>query len=169
MKIALLGYGKMGMAIEEIAVQRGHEIVLKVNIDNLEDNTIENIQRADVAIEFTGPESAFENVTKCIDAGVPVVCGSTGWLQKFEKAKAHCQDKKAALLYASNFSVGVNIFFALNKTLAQLIAPHKEYDASITEVHHTQKKDAPSGTAITIAEQILETLAGKEQMGQSSK
>lgn len=163
MKIALLGYGKMGMAIEEIALQRGHEIVLKVNIDNLEDNTIENIRRADVAIEFTGPESAFDNVTKCMDAGVPVVCGSTGWLQKFDEAKAYCRNKEGALLYASNFSVGVNIFFALNKTLAQLIAPHKEYEASITEVHHTQKKDAPSGTAITIAEQMLQFLPQKSR------
>lgn len=163
MKIALLGYGKMGMAIEEIALQRGHQIVLKVNIDNLEDNTIENIRRADVAIEFTGPESAFDNVTKCMDAGVPVVCGSTGWLQKFDEAKAYCRNKEGALLYASNFSVGVNIFFALNKTLAQLIAPHKEYEASITEVHHTQKKDAPSGTAITIAEQMLQFLPQKSR------
>lgn len=161
MKIALLGYGKMGMAIEEIALQRGHEIVLKVNIDNLEDNTIENIRKADVAIEFTGPESAFDNVKRCIDAGVPVVCGSTGWLHQFEEAKKYCNNKNGALLYASNYSVGVNIFFALNKTLAALIAPHKEYDVVVTEIHHTQKKDAPSGTAITIAEQILETLDQK--------
>lgn len=161
MKIALLGYGKMGMAIEEIASQRGHQVVLKVNIDNLEDGSIENIQQADVAIEFTGPESAFENVIKCFDAGVPVVCGSTGWLHKYEEARAYCVDKAGALLYASNFSVGVNIFFALNKALAQLIAPHKEYEVSITEVHHTQKKDSPSGTAITIAEQILEALPQK--------
>ena len=163
MKIALLGYGKMGMAIEEIALQRGHEIVLKVNIDNLEDNTIENIRRADVAIEFTGPESAFENVKRCIDAGVPVVCGSTGWLHQFEEAKAYCKLKNGALLYSSNYSVGVNIFFALNKTLASLIAPHKEYEVTVTEIHHTQKKDAPSGTAITLAEQILEKLTEKKR------
>ena len=163
MKIALLGYGKMGMAIEEIALQRGHEIVLKVNIDNLEDNTVENIQKADVAIEFTGPESAFENVTRCIDSGVPVVCGSTGWLHQFEEAKAYCKQKHGALLYASNYSVGVNIFFALNKTLASLMAPHKEYDVSVTEIHHTQKKDAPSGTAITLAEQVLEKLTRKKK------
>ena len=120
MKLALLGYGKMGMAIEEIALQRGHEIVLKVNIDNLEDNTIDNIQKADVSIEFTGPESAFENVKRCIDSGVPVVCGSTGWLHQFEEAKEYCEKNNGALLYASNYSVGVNIFFALNKTfLAQ--------------------------------------------------
>jgi 4-hydroxy-tetrahydrodipicolinate reductase len=156
MKIALIGYGKMGHAIEEIALERGHEIVLKVSIENIEDNTTENIQKADVAIEFTGPEIAFDNVIKCLDAGVPVVSGSTGWLERFSAAKQHCTAKKGALLYASNFSVGVNIFFALNKRLAELMAPHKEYNVSLTEVHHTQKKDAPSGTAITLAEGILE-------------
>lgn len=163
MKIALIGYGKMGKAIEEIAVQRGHEIVLKVGIENLEDNTIDNIRKADVAIEFTGPESAFENVIRCIDAGVPVVCGSTGWLARYDEARNHCLARKGALLYASNFSVGVNIFFALNKRLAELMAPHKEYNVSLTEVHHTEKKDAPSGTAITLAEQILDRNTGKKQ------
>lgn len=163
MKIALIGYGKMGKAIEEIAVQRGHEIVLKVGIENLEDNTIDNIRKADVAIEFTGPESAYENVIRCIDAGVPVVCGSTGWLARYDEARNHCLARQGALLYASNFSVGVNIFFALNKRLAELMAPHKEYNVSLTEVHHTEKKDAPSGTAITLAEQILDRNSGKKQ------
>lgn len=163
MKIALIGYGKMGMAIEEIALQRGHEIVLKINIDNLEDNTIENIQQADVAIEFSGPESAFENVIRCFDAGIPVICGSTGWMSLFEEAKQYCNKKEGALIYASNFSVGVNIFFALNKTLASLLAQQPEYDVDITETHHTQKRDAPSGTAITIAEQILERINRKKQ------
>ncbi len=151
------------MAIEEIAVQRGHEIVLKVNIDNLEDNTIENIKKADLAIEFTGPESAFENIIRCMDAAVPVVCGSTGWLERYNEAKEYCQKKSAAFLYASNYSVGVNIFFEINKKLASLIAPHKEYDVQIVEIHHTQKKDAPSGTAITLAEQILENVNRKKQ------
>jgi 4-hydroxy-tetrahydrodipicolinate reductase len=163
MKIALIGYGKMGMAIEEIATQRGHAIVLKTNINNLEDNTIENVQHADVAIEFTGPESAFENVKMCMDAGVPVVCGSTGWLHSFDEAKVYCEKRNGALLYSSNFSVGVNIFFALNKTLASLMAQHNEYDVSLTEIHHTQKKDAPSGTAISLAEQILEKLNRKKK------
>ncbi|WP_315817397.1 dihydrodipicolinate reductase C-terminal domain-containing protein [Paraflavitalea speifideaquila] len=143
MKIALIGYGKMGKAIEEIALQRGHEIVLRVGIENLEDNTIDNIRKADAAIEFTGPESAFENVVRCVEAGVPVVCGSTGWLARYEQAANFCLTHKGALLYASNFSVGVNIFFALNKRLAELMAPHKEYDVSLTEVHHTQKKKMP--------------------------
>lgn len=163
MKIALIGYGKMGKAIEEIAVQRGHEIVLKVGIENLGDNTVNNIRNADVAIEFTGPESAYENVLRCIDAGVPVVCGSTGWLSRYEEAKNYSLARKGALLYASNFSVGVNIFFAINKRLAELMAPHKEYNVSMTEVHHTQKKDAPSGTAITLAEQILDNSDSKKQ------
>jgi 4-hydroxy-tetrahydrodipicolinate reductase len=163
MKIALIGYGKMGHAIEEIALQRGHEIVLKIGIENIQDNTIENIKKADVAIEFTGPEIAYDNVIRCLDAGVPVVSGSTGWLQRFDEAKAHCIKKNGALLYASNFSVGVNIFFAINKKLAELMAPHKEYDVSLTEIHHTQKKDAPSGTAITLAEGILNVIDQKKK------
>jgi 4-hydroxy-tetrahydrodipicolinate reductase len=163
MKIALIGYGKMGHAIEEIALQRGHEIVLKIGIENIQDNTIENIKKADVAIEFTGPEIAFDNVIRCIEAGVPVVSGSTGWLQRFEEATAFCTKKNGALLYASNFSVGVNIFFAINKKLAELMAPHKEYDVSLTEIHHTQKKDAPSGTAITLAEGILHSIDQKKK------
>lgn len=163
MKIALIGYGKMGRAIEEIAVQRGHEIVLKVGIENLEDNTISNIRKADIAIEFTGPESAYENVIRCIEAGVPVVCGSTGWLSRYEEAKTLALVHKGALLYASNFSVGVNIFFAINKRLAEMMAPHKEYDVALTEIHHTEKKDAPSGTAISLAEQILDQSTVKKQ------
>jgi 4-hydroxy-tetrahydrodipicolinate reductase len=163
MKIALIGYGKMGHAIEEIALQRGHEIVLKIGIENIQDNTLENIRKADVAIEFTGPEIAFDNVMKCLEAGVPVVSGSTGWLQRFEEAKAYCNKNNGALLYASNFSVGVNIFFAINKKLAELIAPHPEYNVSLKEIHHTQKKDAPSGTAITLAEGILQSINQKKK------
>lgn len=163
MKIALIGYGKMGHAIEEIALQRGHEIVLKVGIENVQDNTLDNIRKADVAIEFTGPEIAFDNVIKCLEAGVPVVSGSTGWLQRFEEAKAFCNKQNGALLYASNFSVGVNIFFAINKKLAELMAPHAEYEVSLTEIHHTQKKDAPSGTAITLAEGIMKSLYQKKK------
>jgi 4-hydroxy-tetrahydrodipicolinate reductase len=156
MKIALIGYGKMGQAIETIALKRGHEIVLKISIENIEENTVDHIRKADVAIEFTGPEVAFDNVIKCLDAGVPVVSGSTGWLERLEEARAHCQAVNGSLIYASNFSIGVNIFFAINKRLAALMAPHPDYDVSITEVHHTTKKDAPSGTAITLAEGILE-------------
>jgi 4-hydroxy-tetrahydrodipicolinate reductase len=162
MKIALIGYGKMGRAIEEIARGRGHEIVLRVTIDNLEDNTMEKISNADLAIEFTGPESAFDNIIRCMQAGVPVVCGSTGWLEKFEEVKQFCISAGNAFIYASNFSVGVNIFFEVNKRLAALMASHPEYEMNLTEIHHTEKRDSPSGTAITLAEQILEKIKRKK-------
>ena len=153
----------MGHAIEEIALQRDHEVVCKVGIENLEDRTAENIKKADVVIEFTGPDSAFDNVKLCLDAGVPVVCGSTGWLAKFEEAKKYCQQKNGGFLYASNFSVGVNIFFAVNKKLAELMSGQPEYEVSMKEIHHTQKLDAPSGTAITLAEQVMKALPGKKK------
>lgn len=162
MKIALIGYGKMGQAIESIAVAKGHEIVLKIALENVADNTIGNLQKADVAIEFTGPESAFENIKKCLEAGVPVVCGSTGWLDHYDEAVELAKHNNTALLYASNFSIGVNLFFELNKQLATLMASYKDYDVSMEEIHHTQKKDAPSGTAITLAEQIIHLHPDKE-------
>ncbi len=163
MKIALIGYGKMGQAIEEIAVAKGHEIVLKISIDNTADFTTEAVQQADVAIEFTSPHSAFENVQKCLEAGVPVICGSTGWLDKWDEIKSICQQQNGTLLYASNFSIGVNLFFELNTYLAKLMANHPEYDVLLEEIHHTQKRDAPSGTAITLAEQVLHHIASKKQ------
>ncbi|WP_431215736.1 4-hydroxy-tetrahydrodipicolinate reductase [Puia sp. P3] len=162
MKIALIGYGKMGHAIEEIAVTRGHTIVLKVSIDNLEDNTVEKIRQADVAIEFTGPESAFENIMRCLEAGVPTVSGSTGWLDRLDTVQSACRQQNGGFLYASNFSVGVNIFFEVNRRLAELMEPHTDYEVRISEIHHTQKKDSPSGTAITLAEQILEKIPRKK-------
>jgi 4-hydroxy-tetrahydrodipicolinate reductase len=161
MKIALIGYGKMGKAIEEIATEKGDEIVLKVSSANKELFTIDNLRQADVAIEFTNPQSAVENIKKCLDANVPVVCGTTGWLKDLEEIKTYCNQKQGTFLYASNFSVGVNLFFALNNYLAGLMNDHKEYDVSIEETHHTQKKDAPSGTAITLAEQVLEKIKSK--------
>lgn len=161
MKIALIGYGKMGKTIEEIALQRGHEIVLKIDLDNLNDFTKEKISTADVAIEFTGPHTAFENIKKALSFSIPVVSGSTGWLDKMNEVKKIVTDNNGAFLYASNFSVGVNIFFEINKKLASLMAAHKDYDVTVDETHHTQKKDAPSGTAITLAEQILD--ANKEK------
>jgi 4-hydroxy-tetrahydrodipicolinate reductase len=163
MKIALIGYGKMGKTIEEIALQRNHEIILKIDVDNLADFTAENLSKADAAIEFTGPHSAFENVKKVLSFGVPLVCGSTGWLEKMDEIKKLLADKNGAFLYASNFSIGVNIFFELNKKLAALMAPHPDYEINIKEIHHTQKKDAPSGTAITLAEQILESNKRKKR------
>jgi len=155
MKIALIGYGKMGKAIEAIALQKGHTIGLKIDADNQDALTRENLQQQDVAIEFTNPNSAVKNIMACIDAGIPIVSGSTGWLDKWEKVKNYCTEKQGTLLYASNFSIGVNLFFEINKRLASLMAQHSEYDVTVEEIHHTEKKDAPSGTAITIAEQIL--------------
>ena len=163
MKIAIIGYGKMGKAIEEIAIAKGHEIVLKIDVSNTADFTKENIQKANVAIEFTGPHTAFENITKCIQWGVPVISGSTGWLDNFENAKKLCEEKKGCLIYASNFSIGVNLFFEINKQVAALMEPYENYDVSMTETHHTEKKDAPSGTAISLAEQILAKIGRKNK------
>jgi 4-hydroxy-tetrahydrodipicolinate reductase len=162
MKIALIGYGKMGKAIEEIALSRGHEIVLKIDEYNLADFTKGNISKADVAIEFTGPHSAYENVKKALGFDIPLVCGSTGWLQNLEEAKKICSTRNGSFIYSSNYSVGVNIFFEVNKRLAALIDPHKDYEVQVTEIHHIEKKDAPSGTAITISEQILENIKRKK-------
>jgi 4-hydroxy-tetrahydrodipicolinate reductase len=162
MKIALIGYGKMGKAIEEIALQRGHEIVLKIDIDTISEFNQENISKADAAIEFSSPHSAFDNVMKCLQFKIPVVCGSTGWLEKYGAAKKYCEEHGGAFLYSSNYSIGVNIFFELNRHLASLMANRNDYDVSMVETHHTQKKDAPSGTAITLAEQILETVKRKK-------
>ncbi|MBX9782520.1 MAG: 4-hydroxy-tetrahydrodipicolinate reductase [Chitinophagaceae bacterium] len=161
MKLALIGYGKMGKAIHEIAKERGHEAVLIIDLDNVHELTAENIKKADVAIEFTSPHTAFNNVRFCLQQGVPVVCGSTGWLQKLDEVKKIAAAHHTGLIVASNFSVGVNIFFEINKRLAQLMNQHKEYNIHLTEIHHTQKKDAPSGTAISLAEQILEQVGRK--------
>jgi len=163
MRIALIGYGKMGKAIEEIALQRGHEIVIKLDQPNLNEFTKENLTKADVAIEFTSPHTAYDNVNKCIEFDIPVICGSTGWSERLEEIKTICAGKNGSFIYSSNYSVGVNIFFEVNKKLAALMAPHKEYEVIIEETHHTQKKDAPSGTAITLAEQILEQVKRKKQ------
>jgi len=154
MRIALIGYGKMGKAIERIALQRGHEITLKIDLDNAQDLTAQNLAKADVAIEFTGPGSAPENLLRCAASGIPTICGSTGWLEQYPAVKTAFEAKGSAFLYASNFSIGVNIFFELNKKLASLMAPHPEYTVSLREIHHITKKDAPSGTAITLAEEI---------------
>jgi 4-hydroxy-tetrahydrodipicolinate reductase len=164
MNIALIGYGKMGKAIEEIALHNGHDIVLKISIENTEDLTIENLQQADAAIEFTGPESAADNLKKCFEAGVPVVCGSTGWLERWDEIKDLCLASDGALVYASNFSIGVNLFFELNTYLSKLMKEYESYDIKMEEIHHSEKKDAPSGTAITLAEQILENIQRKKRL-----
>ncbi len=163
MKIALIGYGKMGKAIEEIALQRGHKIVLTIDQPNLDDFTKENMKMADVAIEFTSPHTAFENIKKCLEFDTAIVCGSTGWTERMDEIKNFCAKKNGSFIYSSNFSVGVNIFFEVNKKLASLMATHKDYEVILEETHHTQKRDAPSGTAITLAEQVLETIKRKKR------
>lgn len=163
MKIALIGYGKMGKAIEEIAFTKGHEIVLKINSSNLADFTKEHLKKADVAIEFSRPELAFENIKTCLEANIPVVCGTTSWWEKLDDIKEITTENKGAFLYASNFSIGVNIFFEINKKLAQLMKEHLEYDIKMEEIHHTQKLDAPSGTAISLANDILVEVSRKEK------
>lgn len=163
MKIALIGYGKMGKAIEEIAVAKGHEIVLKIDMDNQHEFNAENLSKADVAIEFTGPHSAVDNLKKLFDAGIAVVSGSTGWLERWDEVKTYCESKNGSFIYASNYSIGVNLFFELNTYLARLMSNHPSYEVTLEEIHHTQKKDAPSGTAITIAEQVMEHIKNKKQ------
>ena len=149
MKIALLGYGRMGQAIEKIAINRGHTIVAKIDKDNPDE-----AYEADVAINFSVPMAAYENITSAIDKKIPVVCGTTGWLDRLDEVETLCQQNEGAFLYASNFSLGVNLFFELNVKLADMMQKHPLYTASIEEIHHTQKLDKPSGTAITLAEGI---------------
>ena len=152
MKFALLGYGRMGKAIEQIALERGHNIVCKVD-KNLNEG---KLQEADVAINFSIPDAAVENINRALNQEIPVVCGTTGWLDAYHQVTQNAHDNNTAFLYSSNFSIGVNLFFKLNKVLAQMMVPHKEYIVSIEEKHHIHKLDAPSGTAITLAEGIIE-------------
>jgi len=151
MKIGLLGYGKMGKTIEKIALDRQHDIVLKVDTDT-ETYTLDDV---DVAIDFSTPDAAVDNILKCFSHNVPVISGTTGWLQHYDEVVAMCKQREGTFLYASNFSLGVNIFFELNKTLSKLMANLPEYTISMEEIHHTQKLDAPSGTAISLAEDII--------------
>lgn len=155
MRIALLGYGKMGKMIERIAVSRGHQVVLVVDLDNRADCSVEQLRQADVAIEFTTPAVAVDNYKWCMDAGVPVVSGTTGWLDRWEEVVGYCREKDGGFFYASNFSIGVNIFFRLNKYLAKMMDNFRDYKIFIEETHHIHKLDAPSGTAITLAEGII--------------
>ena len=152
MKIALLGYGKMGKVIEKIALDRGHEIVLKKSGNS----TYDGLSNADVAIDFSVPESAVCNISECFDTNVPVVCGTTGWLDQYDKMVSLCKEKNGSFIYASNFSLGVNIFFELNEYLAKIMSKIDQYKVLIEEIHHTQKLDAPSGTAISLAKGIIE-------------
>ena len=151
MNIALLGYGRMGKTIEQIAINRGHNVILTIDKDDVD----YDITKADVAIDFSLPAVAYNNITNCINHNVPVVSGTTGWLDNYDKAVALCKEKKGAFIYASNFSLGVNIFFELNKVLAKMMSNLKQYDVSMEEIHHTKKLDAPSGTAISLAEDVI--------------
>lgn len=151
MKIALLGYGKMGKTIEQIAINRGHEIVLTID----KNDTDYDITKADVAIDFSIPNVAFDNISNCLNHNVPVISGTTGWLDRYDEAVALCKEKNGAFIYASNYSLGVNIFFELNKTLAKMMSALKQYNVTMEEIHHTQKLDAPSGTAISLANDVI--------------
>ncbi|PWK73730.1 dihydrodipicolinate reductase [Mucilaginibacter oryzae] len=163
MKIALLGYGKMGKIIEKIALSRKHEIVLTIDHETLHDLTPENLQKADVVIEFTTPASVLDNIKHCFNAGVPVVVGTTGWYENLKEVKQLCEESGSSLLYASNFSVGVNVFFHVNKLLAKVMNRYPYYEVQVEEIHHTQKLDSPSGTAITIAEGIINNTDSKSE------
>jgi 4-hydroxy-tetrahydrodipicolinate reductase len=167
MKIALVGYGKMGKTIERIALERGHEILLRVDSKNRSVLYGEQIKSADVVIEMTNPEAAFENVTACLKAGVPVVCGSTGWNERVPEARELAKQCQTAFLQTSNFSIGVNIFFSINAALATIMNQYPQYEVSMEEIHHVHKKDHPSGTAITLAERIIEQLDRKKSWVES--
>ena len=161
MKIALIGYGKMGREIEKIALDRGNEIVSIIDLNNLQDFDSPEFLSADVAIEFTQPQTAFANYQKCFERNMPVVAGTTGWLQHMDEVKKACQENGQTFFYASNYSIGVNIFFAVNKYLARIMNKFPSYEISIEEIHHIHKLDSPSGTGITLAEGIIENIDRK--------
>ena len=161
MRIVLIGYGKMGKEIERIAMDRGHQIVSKIDIENPDDLISLTNKEVDVAIEFSNPISAFSNIMKCIEKQIPIVCGTTGWLEKKAEVEKATQSFDSTFFYASNYSIGVNLFFKLNKQLAKLMQPHAGYDIYTNEIHHIEKKDSPSGTAITIAEGIMSQYSNK--------
>jgi len=158
MKIALLGYGKMGQLIGQMAEARGHQIVLVIGAEHIDSLTIDALQKADMAIEFSAPDAAPRHIQLCLEAGVPVIVGTTGWYEHYESLADLTNAKKGAMLTATNFSLGVNLFFALNQWMGAVMAQHHNYQVRVDETHHLQKKDAPSGTAITIAERLLEHL-----------
>lgn len=163
MKIALIGYGKMGMELERMAIKKNHEIL--VIIDSEEDwkASRDTLAKADVAIEFSTPETAAENILRCFDLNIPVVSGTTGWQQEIEKIRKICLERKQAFFFSTNFSIGVNIFFEVNKSLAQLMSKYPDYEISIEEIHHIQKLDAPSGTTIKLADDIIHQIGRKEK------
>jgi 4-hydroxy-tetrahydrodipicolinate reductase len=162
MRIAIIGYGKMGKEIERVALERGHQVTLKISSQNTHDFNFDNLKNVDVAIEFTNPELAVNNITVCVDSNTPIVVGTTGWYEQFDEVRAIVAENDGSLLYATNCSIGVNLFFKLNKYLAEMMNNQPAYDVKIEETHHTQKLDAPSGTAITLAEGILKNMLKKD-------
>lgn len=163
MNIALIGYGKMGKIIERFATERGHDVVLKISSDKLDELTVSNLKKADMAIDFSTPDAAIKNIYTCFDANVPLVMGTTGWYGELQKIKDECISRNNSFLYGSNFSIGVNLFFHLNEVLAKMMNNYPAYDVQVEEIHHTQKLDSPSGTAITITEGIIEQLDRKKE------
>ncbi|WP_317899769.1 4-hydroxy-tetrahydrodipicolinate reductase [Aurantibacillus circumpalustris] len=169
MNIALIGYGKMGKEIEAIAIKRGHSVVLKIDKDNSETITMANLKKADVAIEFSTPHTVLENIERCFDANLPIVVGTTGWYDYFDKIKKDCDQKQGSLFHATNFSLGVNLFFKVNTYLAALMDKYDDYEVSMEEIHHIHKLDKPSGTAITLANQAIDKIKRKKKWSIDSK
>ena len=163
MKVAIIGYGKMGHEIEQVLLGRGHSVALIIDQDNAHDLCAEKLAGVDVAIEFTTPTTAYSNVRTCIECGTPVVSGTTGWHDKLEELQALCRERGSSMIWSSNYSLGVNITFRLNRYLAELMNRFEGYNVAIEEIHHTQKKDAPSGTAISLANDILERVERKQR------
>ena len=163
MKAAIIGYGKMGREIERILRERGHDVPLIIDLDNRSDLSAERLREVDAALEFSTPATAYDNIRACIDAGTPVVSGTTGWTGRLEELRTRCRERNGAFFYASNYSLGVNLLFRLNRQLAEMIGRVGGYDVRIEEIHHTQKKDAPSGTAITLAEEIIDRIGTKQR------
>ena len=163
MKVAIIGYGKMGHEIEQVLLSRGHSVALLIDQDNAHDLCAEKLAEVDVAIEFTTPTTAYSNVRTCIDCATPVVSGTTGWHDKLEELQALCRERGSSMIWSSNYSLGVNITFRLNRYLAELMNRFDAYNVAIEEIHHTQKKDAPSGTAISLANDILERVERKQK------
>ena len=163
MKVAIIGYGKMGHEIEQVLLQRGHSVALIIDQNNAGDLNAENLAEIDVAIEFTTPDTAYTNVRTCIECGTPVVSGTTGWHDRLEELQALCREKDSTMIWSSNYSLGVNITFRINRYLAELMNRFDAYNVSMEEIHHTQKKDAPSGTAISLANDILERVERKDK------
>lgn len=163
LKIIIIGYGRMGQEIKQLAEKRGHEILMTIDKDNQEDFTPENLKKADVAIEFTLPDAAFDNIMKCFESDVPVVSGTTGWMDRFYDIRKYCLEHDQAFLYASNFNLGMNLFFKVNDYVAKIMNHYSNYDVGIEETHHVHKVDAPSGTAVKLAESLISEIKRKNK------